>query len=73
MVNKASPMKKPTSPKRVTTKAFFPASDAENFSYQKPMSRYEARPTNSQQIYSCNRPLEMVKVSMEKANKERKA
>ena len=41
-------MKKPISPKRVTTKAFLPASEAENFSYQKPMRRYEARPTSSQ-------------------------
>ena len=30
-------MKKPISPKRVTTKAFLPASEAENFSYQKPI------------------------------------
>ena len=32
-------MKKPMSPKRVTTNAFLPASEAENFSYQKPMRR----------------------------------
>ena len=38
-VRKTRPMKKPMSPKRVTTKAFFPASDAENFSYQKPINR----------------------------------
>ena len=35
----SSPRKKATSPVRVITKAFLPASLAENFSYQKPMSR----------------------------------
>ena len=38
-VRKTRPMKKPISPKRVTTKAFLPASEAENFSYQKPIKR----------------------------------
>ena len=41
-------MKNATSPRRVMTKAFFPAWVALNFSYQKPMSRYDESPTSSQ-------------------------
>jgi len=36
--------RKPKSPTRFTTKAFFPAFEAESFSYQKPIRRYEQRP-----------------------------
>ncbi len=34
-----TPIRNPKSPIRLTTKAFFPASDADFFSYQNPMSR----------------------------------
>src|SRR5574341_1609884 len=46
MIN--SPSRNPASPIRLTTKAFLPASDADCFWYQKPMSKYEQRPTPSQ-------------------------
>ena len=42
------PSRKPASPIRFTMKAFLPASLALCFSNQKPMSRYEQRPTPSQ-------------------------
>ena len=42
------PMRKPKSPMRLTMKAFLPASAADFFWNQKPMSKYEARPTPSQ-------------------------
>jgi hypothetical protein len=41
------PRTKLASPIRFTMKAFFPASDALCFSNQKPMRRYEQRPTPS--------------------------
>jgi hypothetical protein len=47
-----TPRAKPKSPTRLTMKAFFPASAADCFSNQKPMSRYEHRPTASQKTYS---------------------
>ena len=55
------------------TKAFLPASVALNFSYQKPISRYEERPTNSQKIYNCSMVGEKVKFSMAQANRDIKA
>ena len=42
------PMSSPTSPMRVVTKAFLAASAADRRSFQKPMSRYEQKPTPSQ-------------------------
>ena len=42
------PSRKPKSPMRLTMNAFFPASAAEGFAYQNPMSRYEQSPTPSQ-------------------------
>ena len=41
-------MSRPTSPMRVVTKAFLAASAADRLSFQKPMSRYEQKPTPSQ-------------------------
>ena len=38
----------PRSPTRLTTKAFLPAAAADGLCCQKPISRYEARPTPSQ-------------------------
>ena len=42
------PRPKPKSPTRLTMNAFLPASAADFRWYQKPMSRYEQRPTASQ-------------------------
>jgi hypothetical protein len=39
---------KPKSPTRLTMNAFFPAAAADSRVYQKPISRYEQRPTASQ-------------------------
>ena len=46
--NSNMPISMPTSPMRVTTKAFLAASLAAGRSCQKPISRYEHSPTNSQ-------------------------
>ena len=45
----------PTSPTRFTTNAFFAATAADGFWYQKPISRYDARPTPSQPTYSTRK------------------
>src|ERR1700736_1841301 len=42
----------PTSPTRLTTNAFLAAVAADGLWYQKPISRYDARPTPSQPTYS---------------------
>ena len=39
---------RPMSPTRLTTNAFFDATAADSLKNQKPMSRYDARPTPSQ-------------------------
>src|ERR1051325_8107438 len=65
------PMKNPRSPSLVVTNAFFAASAADGLKYQKPMRRYEARPTNSQQTNNSKRLLAMTKPSMAEANNER--
>ena len=43
-----TPSPNPKSPTRLTTNAFFPACAAAGRVYQKPMRRYEQRPTASQ-------------------------
>ena len=45
-------MARPTSPTRLTTKAFLAAVAADGLYDQNPMSRYDARPTPSQPTYS---------------------
>ena len=45
------PARKPRSPIRLVINAFLPASAAESFSYQKPISKYELKPTSSQNTY----------------------
>ena len=46
------PMDRPMSPTRLTRNAFFAAVAALGLCCQKPISRYEARPTPSQPAYS---------------------
>ncbi len=48
-------MSSPTSPILVVTKAFFAASAAGRRSYQKPISRYDPRPTSSHVRYRKTR------------------
>ena len=43
-----APSTRPTSPITFITNAFLAAATADGRSYQKPISRYEARPTNAQ-------------------------
>ena len=47
---------KPTSPSLVTRKAFFAARAASGLRNQKPMRRYELRPTSSQNTKRKTRP-----------------
>src|SRR6266850_7781518 len=44
----STPRMNPKSPMRLTMNAFLPASDADFFWYQKPINKYEQRPTPSQ-------------------------
>src|SRR5512143_1674762 len=66
-----TPNRNPKSPIRLTTKAFLPASDADFFSYQKPMSRYEHRPTPSQPTNMSRKLLAPTSVSMAKTKRLR--
>ncbi|MNN73325.1 hypothetical protein D3C81_1894330 [compost metagenome] len=61
----------PTSPIRVTIKAFLAAARASGFWYQKPISRNEHTPTSSQKTYSCRRLGDITRLSMEKVNSDR--
>ena len=57
---------------RVVMKAFFAAAAADGLWNQKPMSRYEARPTSSQQMKSSRRLLATSNPSMAAAKRLRK-
>ena len=59
------------SPMRLTTNAFFPASMADCFWYQKPISRYEQRPTPSQPTNSTGKLVPSTSTSMKAANRFR--
>ncbi len=61
----------PTSPMRLTMKAFFPASDALFFLNQNPMSRYEQRPTPSHPTNSRGRLPPRTSSSMKNVNRFR--
>ena len=65
------PSAKPKSPTRLTTKALIAAALADGRSYQKPISRYEARPTPSQPKNSCTRLSAVTSISMKKVNRLR--
>ncbi len=67
------PSAKPKSPTRFTMKAFMAAALADGLSYQKPISRYEARPTPSQPKKSCTRLSAVTSISMKKVNRLRYA
>ncbi len=61
----------PTSPMRLTMKALLAASQLAFSSYQKPISRYEQRPTSSQKMKIMNTFDEATRPNIEKQNKER--
>ena len=65
------PSAKPKSPTRFTMKAFMAASLADFLSNQKPISRYDARPTPSQPKNSWTRLSEVTSISMKKVNRLR--
>src|SRR5687767_3704895 len=65
------PRMKPRSPTRLTMKAFLPASDADCFVNQKPMSRYEQRPTPSQPTNITGKLAPSTSTSMKEANRLR--
>ncbi len=52
------------SPMRVVMNAFFAAAAALGFSIQKPMSKYDASPTNSQKMKSKSRLLAITRPSI---------
>ena len=51
--------------------AFMPASEADFFSYQKPISRYEQSPTSSQKTYMKKKLSERTSPSIEKEKIDR--
>ena len=59
------------SPMRLTTNAFLPASLADFFVNQKPISRYEQRPTPSQPTNMIGKLAPSTSVSMNAANRFR--
>src|SRR5262245_59503963 len=59
------------SPTRLTMNAFIPASVADCFLYQKPISRYEHRPTPSQPTKSIGKFDPSTSTSMNAANRFR--
>jgi hypothetical protein len=65
------PRMKPKSPMRLTMNAFLPASEADCFLNQKPMSRYEQRPTPSQPTNITGKFAPSTSTSMNEANRFR--
>ena len=65
------PSTNPKSPTRLTTKALMAAALAEGFLYQKPISRYDARPTPSQPKNICTRLFDVTSISMAKVKSDR--
>src|SRR5206468_10624499 len=67
------PSEKPKSPMRLTKKAFKAAALAEGLWYQKPISKYDARPTPSQPKNICTRLSAVTSISIAKLNSDRYA
>jgi len=65
------PRTNPKSPTRLTMNAFLPASAADFFWYQKPMRRYEQRPTPSQPTNMTTKFAASTRTSMKAANRFR--
>src|SRR5207247_9508093 len=64
-----TPSRNPKSPMRLTMNAFFPASDADCFTYQKPISRYEHSPTPSHPMNRTRKLEPRTSTSMNAANR----
>jgi hypothetical protein len=67
----STPRTNPQSPIRLTMNAFLPASDADCFWNQKPISRYEHRPTPSQPTNMIRKFAPRTSTSMNAANRFR--
>src|SRR5262245_66323932 len=67
----STPSTNPKSPIRLTMNAFLPASDADFFSYQNPISRYEQSPTPSQPTNRIRKFAPSTSTSMNAANRFR--
>src|SRR5262245_17851762 len=67
----STPRMNPQSPIRLTMNAFFPASEADFFTYQKPMRRYEHSPTPSHPTNITRKFEPSTSVSMNAANRFR--
>ncbi len=65
------PSEKPKSPTRLTTNALIAAAEADGFLYQKPINRYEARPTPSQPKNIWTRLSDVTSINIAKVNSER--
>ena len=68
-----TPTPNPKSPTRLTMNAFLAASAAERRRNQKPIRRYEQRPTASQKTNKTRKLLASTSISMEKTNSGRYA
>src|SRR3954466_4329000 len=66
-----TPSTNPKSPMRLTMKAFLPASEADFFWYQKPISRYEQSPTPSHPTNITRKFEPSTSTSMNAANRFR--
>ena len=64
------PNKNPKSPTRLTKKAFKFAYIAVGFLYQKPISKYDTKPTASQPKNNCMKLFAITSISIEKVNNE---
>ena len=67
------PMNIPISPTRFVRKAFLHAFAAEFFSNQKPINKYELKPTNSQNKYIIIKLFDKIIPFMENVNKPKNA
>ena len=65
------PSEKPKSPIRFTMNALIAAAQADGRVYQKPINKYEARPTPSQPKNICNRLSDVTSINMAKVNSDR--
>ena len=65
------PSAKPKSPTRLTTNALMAAAFASGFVYQKPISKYEKRPTPSQPKNICARLSAVTSMSMANVKPDR--
>ena len=64
------PSRKPKSPTRLTRNAFIFAKIAVGLVYQKPINKYDTRPTASQPKNNCRKLLLITSINIENVNSE---